>query len=1733
MKIRKQRRLVSWLLVLMMVLNVFSPLNIVWAGGSAKSNNDFDSVIKIHTDAKVASSSEADKTKEETETDEPADTTDVDVTDVPKLSTSSMASKPVLFDADPEDVTEILTETMIALKQNNKVLENGDTIDRTKDLSAIISFRVPVQGDEPTPAIYVNKNDTAHFSLGKQFSLTGGTTTQSLKFGKILIGHLTLRQGTDSEEGEVVADILFDGDNSVFDGSDPTINTVRCEFTANLKYNETGDGVDGKEVILSVLDKTFTLQVPGATIDYALEKKGSVDLASKEITWTVTIEATKLEKAIDLSEYIFEDDLTLVGNLVPGSFTVSDDTTPAYSYDETNKKLSYTFPANSISPKTITFKTSIPDKNYYGSGKQTVKNKAILKDQTNTVVKDNSGQVDFTPPKWIEKSGQTNDKGEIGGDYSPSDRTITWTIIANHEGADLKNVIITDKLPEGLTFLKATLYNPADDPTGTSITPTGNDYELGNINSKVKLVIETQVPDTSSTTTEAAYTNHASITWDEFPSGVSGGKIETPGVGITIGYAAIKKTGVPDPKNRTVNWKVTVDARNQTDLTNLKVYDLLVYGDRGFDAAKIDSWPVGITANHIDPKTIRYNQKYNENFKNDGESGVKLLSIHTLTQGGTPVADLLEFTNLSNTRPNIFSFDTLVLNPDIFASNTNKRIYNTAMLFNGTTKLAEATADPEYKSKILSKEMLKRDAFPDPTAVANANMVTTTATDGFNYQEKSVIYRLSVNADNMDLTGSQKDGNGSLMGAATVTDTLPVGWEFSEIIPGQDFLIFEATPNTSPLSAKNKLDTVAGMTVAFDRTKSPQTASFTFQTLNKPFVILVKAKPTEDTIKDYFSNSNINTVRNSLGLKTENWQPGVSVNRDVSISNKIFNKADGLRKEDGVVEWKLTYMPYELSHPGQRKIEDTLPIGLDLRMDKNGNLLIEDNITVKEMTLKPDCSYETGSEVSLELGKNIFYNNALHMLTFIIPDNSKAYQLTYLTDVTGPVGDGLSNTANLTAESGSISNDQKTYFVLSQDGSATLQRNGWLDIFKTDGANTPIAGAKFTLFTSDGATVIREGISDRDGKIRLKVIPDGTYLLNETTPPNGGYSLEGVTHTVTITRDGSTITTSIDGKTGTNSNELHVQNFKDSDIGSLTISKTVEGNAGDRDKAFTFHVTVEGAGDRNYPSNIGNILFTNDNATILLKHGEYITISNLPSGAEYTVTEDAASLDNHLPTYTGQNKTITSGEPQVATVTNTKNEVSISKRDAASGNELPGATLQLWKDDTKVDEWVSESTPHIIYNLQDGIYKLVEITAPKGYLTAEKILFTVTDGKTTPVVMFDSHKDEIVISKQDITNGKELPGATLQLWKDGTKIDEWVSEDKPYIIEYLEDGTYELVEIAAPKGYLTAEKITFIVKDGKPDKQIIMLDKPMEISISKQDITNGKELPGATLQLWKDGKKVSEWISENKPHIVKYLEDGTYELVEITAPKGYLKAEKITFIVKDGKTDKPVIMYDKPVEISISKQDITNGKELPGATLQLWKDGKKVKEWISEDKPHVIEKLEDGTYELVEISAPRGYLKAEKIIFTVKDGKTDSPIIMKDKPYTPSTGGGSGGGGGGPKPPKPTTPTTPIEPNTPEPAPKPKEELPPQEHYDVYGEVPRGYIIGPDNKVHTPQELYDIWGQVPLGYMVGTDGQLVPLGLPKTGDDLNGSIVIYGLLSISALLGMAVSVSILRRKHTG
>ena len=100
-----------------------------------------------------------------------------------------------------------------------------------------------------------------------------------------------------------------------------------------------------------------------------------------------------------------------------------------------------------------------------------------------------------------------------------------------------------------------------------------------------------------------------------------------------------------------------------------------------------------------------------------------------------------------------------------------------------------------------------------------------------------------------------------------------------------------------------------------------------------------------------------------------------------------------------------------------------------------------------------------------------------------------------------------------------------------------------------------------------------------------------------------------------------------------------------------------------------------------------------------------------------------------------------------------------------------------------------------------------------------------------------------------------------------------------------------------------------------------MFNKPIpktNVTISKQDITTSKELPGATLQV-KDntGKIIDTWVSTNEAHVIKDLPEGTYTLTETIAPDGYvLSKETITFKIdskgtllnKDDKAIDKVVM---------------------------------------------------------------------------------------------------------------------------------------------------------------------------------------------------------------------------------
>ena len=262
---------------------------------------------------------------------------------------------------------------------------------------------------------------------------------------------------------------------------------------------------------------------------------------------------------------------------------------------------------------------------------------------------------------------------------------------------------------------------------------------------------------------------------------------------------------------------------------------------------------------------------------------------------------------------------------------------------------------------------------------------------------------------------------------------------------------------------------------------------------------------------------------------------------------------------------------------------------------------------------------------------------------------------------------------------------------------------------------------------------------------------------------------------------------------------------------------------------------------------------------------------------------------------------------------------------------------------------------------------------------------------------------KVEISKKDIVTSEELPGATLQVIEKSTGkvLEEWTSTAEPYKINKLPIGEYILREITAPDGYVKAEDVEFTVSNTGEIQKVEMKDDYTKVEITKKDLETKEILKGAQLQLLdSEGNVVAEFTSENKAYTISKLPVGEYTLHEVKAPKGYNLAEDVKVVIEETGKIQEFSIYDveKTNNVPISKQDITTGEEIEGAKLELLDSkGKVIESWTSTTKPHVINNLKAGTYTIREKAAPKGYLLAEDIEFTIDaEGNITGSTIMQD-----------------------------------------------------------------------------------------------------------------------------------------
>lgn len=284
-------------------------------------------------------------------------------------------------------------------------------------------------------------------------------------------------------------------------------------------------------------------------------------------------------------------------------------------------------------------------------------------------------------------------------------------------------------------------------------------------------------------------------------------------------------------------------------------------------------------------------------------------------------------------------------------------------------------------------------------------------------------------------------------------------------------------------------------------------------------------------------------------------------------------------------------------------------------------------------------------------------------------------------------------------------------------------------------------------------------------------------------------------------------------------------------------------------------------------------------------NGQIKFIADLPIDGKYYVKEIYAP-DGFVTSEEKQEFTFEYGdanEPVMIynfTFEDEPTTVEITKADLTTGEEIPGAHLQVTdKDGNVIDEWTSTEEPHVIKELVVGkTYTLTETKPADGYVTAESIEFVIEN--TAEVQKHEMLDDvtKVKISKTDITGDVEIPGVKLTILdEDDQVVESWTSTNEPHYVEKLLIGKYTLREEQAPKGFVLTNDVTFEVADTAEIQTVAMKDDTAKgkVIINKTDADNEGPLKGVEFELRdSDGKVLERLVTDAAGH----AESGLYEI---------------------------------------------------------------------------------------------------------------------------------------------------------------------------------------------------------------------------------------------------------------
>lgn len=529
-----------------------------------------------------------------------------------------------------------------------------------------------------------------------------------------------------------------------------------------------------------------------------------------------------------------------------------------------------------------------------------------------------------------------------------------------------------------------------------------------------------------------------------------------------------------------------------------------------------------------------------------------------------------------------------------------------------------------------------------------------------------------------------------------------------------------------------------------------------------------------------------------------------------------------------------------------------------------------------------------------------------------------------------------------------------------------------VEVSKKDITNDEeIAGAFLTVYPKDDEGAIyaswvsgQDGVNE-DGTIKPHMIKGlevrKTYILKEISSPHGYALAQDVEFTISDTGEIQKVEMKDELVVGQLKWRKSGEIFDQVITGQTEFGKT-ESPVWNKSNLLGAKITIYAAED----IKIGNHTYykANEEIQTLESDWDYVFSKELPVGRYYykeTTTPHGYVIDTNKHFFEIEDNQINEIQVIESTLENERPTFDIDMTKVLEEQEI-------FKDD--------DAYKDIVF----GIFAREDIYDYMGNIAIEHGTMISTTGITK-----EGHLETV----PDLPNG-------VYFIKELATNDQYVLNDTEYDFEI------------GYKGQDASHYVVTIGLDGKVPNELARGD----IYVQKKDSSDPDKVMKDVefnISIHEDMSEVIQSSKTDEKGIASFkdLELGTYYIQEAKQIDGYVLNDHIYKVeVKQDGDALTIVCENKPTEMEFSKVDITTGKELPGAKMQVTdkETGKIIDEWVSTDEPHKIKYLVEGKeYILTEKIAPEGYEIAESIIFIAND---NTKITMKDKmiPEVPDTG---------------------------------------------------------------------------------------------------------------------------------